>query len=211
MRNRIACGKLRKLTVGVAVSLMVSAGAMGSVAAVGSTPLDNTAAFVNVAALATTMQQSLQDGSWLTLDANRHSLADAVSPFVGVESWELVDSWAVADPRRQTVVYTALAQLGHPYVSLGDRPEVGFDCSGLTQYSWSTAGVPLEHQSEAQAGQGHARTFPSALPGDLLHYPGHIGIFLGAGRAIMHAVNHETGLAIGIANERTTTVVAPID
>lgn len=211
MRNRIACGRLRKLTVGVAVSIVLSAGALGSVAAVGSTPTDNTAAFANVASLATTMQQTLQTGSWLTMDTNRHALAEAVAPFVGVAPWELVDAWAVADPRRQTVVYTALAQISHPYVSLGDRPDVGFDCSGLTQYSWASAGVSLEHQSEAQIGQGHTRTFPSALPGDLLHYPGHIGLFLGAGRAIVHAVNHETGLAIGIANERTTTVVAPIE
>lgn len=211
MRNRIACGRIRKLTVGAAISVLLSAGAFGSVAAVGSTPADNATAFANVAQLATVMQQSLQDGSWLTMQTNRHALAEAVAPFVGVEPWELADAWAVTDPRRQIVVYTALAQLARPYVSFGDRPAAGFDCSGLTQYSWATAGITLEHQSEAQAGQGQRRTFISALPGDLLHYPGHIGLFLGAGHAIVHAVNHETGLAIGIANERSTTVVAPID
>jgi hypothetical protein len=40
------------------------------------------------------------------------------------------------------------------------------------------------------------------------HY---IGLFLGAGRAIVHAVNHETGLAIGVASERTGHAISPID
>ena len=156
------------------------------------------------------MEQSLESGNWLAIGAGRHALADAVAPFVGVESSALEDAWAVADPRRQTVIYTALSQLGKPYVTNGESPDVGFDCSGLTKYSWSKAGVTLEHQSEAQVGEGEARTFASAQPGDLLHYPGHIGLFLGAGRAVVHAVNHQTGLAIGIATEHTKNVIAPI-
>jgi peptidoglycan DL-endopeptidase CwlO len=108
------------------------------------------------------------------------------------------------------VIYTALSQLGKPYVTNGESPDVGFDCSGLTKYSWSKAGVTLEHQSEAQLREGEIRTFASAQPGDLLHNPGHIGLYLGVGRAMVHAVNHQTGLAIGIATEQMKDVIAPI-
>jgi cell wall-associated NlpC family hydrolase len=210
MKNRMTGGWFRKAAAGAALSLAVAASALGSTAAVGSPQSDNAPAFAQVSSLAQTMAQSLQSGSWLSLDADRHALAEAVAPFTDVEAWQLEDAWAVADPRRQTVVYTALAQLGHPYVTNGESPDVGFDCSGLTKFAWAPVGVTLEHQSEAQAGEGQSRSFASALPGDLLHYPGHIGLFLGAGRAIMHAVNHETGLAVGIANDRMTHVIAPI-
>ncbi len=206
MKNWMPYGRFRKTVGGMALVAIVVGSALGSMPASSSQSSD----FSQVAERAQAMEQSLESGNWLAIGAGRHALADAVAPFVGVESSALEDAWAVADPRRQTVIYTALSQLGKPYVTNGESPDVGFDCSGLTKYSWSKAGVTLEHQSEAQVGEGEARTFASAQPGDLLHYPGHIGLFLGAGRAMVHAVNHQTGLAIGIASEQMRNVIAPI-
>ena len=199
-------GLLRKTVGGLALIAIVVGSALGSMPASSSQSSD----FAQVTARAEAMEQSLESGDWLAIGTNRRSLAVVVSPFVGVPADDLEDAWAVADPRRQTVIYTALSQLGKPYVTNGESPDVGFDCSGLTKFSWAKAGVALEHQSEAQVRQGEARTFASAQPGDLLHYPGHIGMYLGAGRAIVHAVNHETDLAIGIASEHTKSVIAPL-
>jgi cell wall-associated NlpC family hydrolase len=207
MKKWMPYGLFRKTVGGMALMAIVVGSALGSMPASSSQSSD----FSQVAERAQTMEQSLESGDWLTVGANRHALADAVAPFVGVDTSALEDAWAVADPRRQTVIYTALSQLGKPYVTNGESPEVGFDCSGLTKYSWSKAGVALEHQSEAQLHEGEARTFASAQPGDLLHYPGHIGMFLGVGRAMVHAVNHQTGLAIGIATANTKDVIAPIN
>jgi peptidoglycan DL-endopeptidase CwlO len=193
-------------TLALAVSLAIGAATTASARPASAT---TAAAFGVIAERAATMRRSLDTGVWLTADLDRRALAEAVAPFVGVEAWELEDAWVVADPRRQSVVYAALAQLDRPYVSFGDSPAVGFDCSGLTQFAWATVGVPLEHQSEGQAAAGHARTFASAQPGDLLHYPGHVGLYLGAGKAEVHAVNHESGLAVGIANPRNK-VMSPI-
>jgi cell wall-associated NlpC family hydrolase len=206
MKKWMPYGLFRKTVGGMALVAIVVGSALGSMPASSSQSSD----FSQVAARAEAMEQSLESGNWLAIGADRHALADAVAPFVGVESSALEDAWALADPRRQTVIYTALSQLGKPYVTNGESPDVGFDCSGLTKYSWSKAGVTLEHQSEAQVRQGEARTFASAQPGDLVHYPGHIGMYLGAGRAIVHAVNHETDLAIGIASEHTKNVIAPL-
>jgi cell wall-associated NlpC family hydrolase len=206
MKKWMPYGLFRKTVGGMALVAIVVGSALGSMPASSSQSSD----FSQVAARAEAMEQSLESGDWLAVGANRHALAEVVSPFVGVPADALEDAWAVADPRRQTVIYTALSQLGEPYVTNGESPEVGFDCSGLTKFSWAKAGVALEHQSEAQVRQGEARTFASAQPGDLLHYPGHIGMYLGAGRAIVHAVNHETDLAIGIASEHTKNVITPL-
>jgi peptidoglycan DL-endopeptidase CwlO len=167
--------------------------------------------YSDVVIRATAVQRDLESGNFLTIGDDRRGLAEVVAPLTGVEAWQLEDAWATADPRRQAVIYTALAQLNHDYVTNGETPTVGFDCSGLTKYSWAAAGITLEHQSEAQMKQGEVRTYASALPGDLLHYPGHIGLFLGAGRAMVHAVNHATNLAIGIATENTLDVRSPLN
>ncbi len=206
MKKWMPYGRFRKTVSGMALAAIVVGSALGSMPASSSQSSD----FSQVAERAQAMEQSLESGDWLAVGTNRQALADAVAPFVGVESSALEDAWAVADPRRQTVIYTALSQLEKPYVTNGESPDVGFDCSGLTKFSWSKAGVALEHQSEAQVRQGEVRTFASAQPGDLLHYPGHIGMYLGSGRAIVHAVNHETDLAIGKASEQTKNVVSPL-
>jgi cell wall-associated NlpC family hydrolase len=206
MKKWMPYGLIRKTVGGMALVVIVVGSALGSMPASSSQSSD----FSKVAERAQAMEKSLESGDWLAIGADRHALAEAVAPFVELDASALEDAWAVADPRRQTVIYSALSQLERPYVTNGESPDVGFDCSGLTKYSWSRAGVELEHQSEAQVGQGEARTFASAQPGDLLHYPGHIGMFLGAGRAIVHAVNHQTDLAIGVAPDRTMDVVSPI-
>jgi cell wall-associated NlpC family hydrolase len=206
MKKWMPYGRFRKTVGGMALAAIVVGSALGSMPASSSQSSD----FSQVAARAQAMEQSLETGDWLAIETNRHALAEAVSPFVGVDASALENAWAVADPRRQTVIYTALSQLEKPYVTNGESPDVGFDCSGLTKFSWAKAGVTLEHQSETQVRQGEARTFASAQPGDLLHYPGHIGMYLGVGRAIVHAVNHQTNLAIGIATENTKDVIAPL-
>ena len=207
MRYRDLSGSIRRAGAGLLLAVAVLT--VGSVMPKASSSAD-TPDFTPVAVAAKHMQLSLESGDWLAIGTDRHALAEIVAPYIGVETPELENAWAVADPRRQTVIYTALSQLGLPYITNGESPDSGFDCSGLTKYSWSKAGVELEHQSEAQLGEGEARTFDSAQPGDLLHYPGHIGLYLGAGRGIMHAVNHATGLSIGIASDHTRNVIAPL-
>ena len=206
MKNRMPSGRWSKLCLGVVVAIVAVASALGAQPASGR----QSAEYEQVAAQAQAMQTSLDSGDFFAIGINRHALAEVVAPFAGVAASELEDAWAVADPRRQTAVYTALAQLGLPYVTNGESTTSGFDCSGLTKYAWGQAGVELEHQSEAQVGQGERRSFTSALPGDLLHYPGHIGLSLGVGRSLVHAVNHQTGLAIGEASAQTLDVIAPI-
>lgn len=80
----------------------------------------------------------------------------------------------------QIIVSAAYNQLGVPYVWGGASPS-GFDCSGLVMYCHSAAGVSLSHYSESQ-GAGGAVSDPQ--PGDVVYYPGHVGIYIGNGQMI---------------------------
>ena len=97
------------------------------------------------------------------------------------------------DARARRAVDTALAQRGLPYVWGGDGPtrgDAGFDCSGLTTFSYGTAGVPLPRTAHTQFYAGpHVPDGAPLQPGDLVFYgtPSrvhHVGMYLGEGRMV---------------------------
>ncbi|GCD40808.1 NlpC/P60 family protein [Streptomyces paromomycinus] len=96
-------------------------------------------------------------------------------------------------PAALAAVTYARSQLGLPYQWGGNGPshgDTGFDCSGLTQAAYATAGVRLPRTAQAQydaSPQLPAGTDP--LPGDLVFYgtPGrvhHVALSLGGGYVI---------------------------
>lgn len=87
-----------------------------------------------------------------------------------------------------------------PYRYATSVPGVGFDCSGLTSYAWSKAGVYLPHQSRSQYASVPHVSSGSAKPGDLLFFYSpisHVGIYLGGGQQV-HAPN--TGSVVSVAS-----------
>src|SRR4051794_27958350 len=94
---------------------------------------------------------------------------------------------------RAAVVAAAAAQVGWPYVWGGEsRAEGGFDCSGLVDYAFQAASVPLPGRPTAAALWSLAQPIaPSALePGDLVFLgapsgaPYHVGIYVGEGTVL---------------------------
>ncbi len=86
----------------------------------------------------------------------------------------------------QTVVDTALAQRGDPYVWGAGGPG-SFDCSGLTAYAYAAAGIALPHSSAAQARMGSPVSRGDLQPGDLVYFyspVSHIGIAIGNGMMV---------------------------
>jgi len=81
----------------------------------------------------------------------------------------------------------AYAELGCPYVYGGTGPcHLGFDCSGLVQAAWASAGVAIPRDSYEQWAE-LPHVAPSAIePGDLLLYngEGHVAIYIGGGYII---------------------------
>jgi cell wall-associated NlpC family hydrolase len=86
----------------------------------------------------------------------------------------------------QIAVDTALAQVGDPYVWGAGGPDA-FDCSGLTQYAYSAAGVSLPHSSRSQSTMGRSVSVSELQPGDLLFYyspTSHVAMYIGNGQMV---------------------------
>ena len=85
-------------------------------------------------------------------------------------------------------VAAAESQIGVPYVWGGETPGVGFDCSGLTAWSWGQAGVSLPHFSGGQMSDTTPVPLSDLQPGDLLFYgPGggdHVAMYVSPGTMI---------------------------
>ena len=100
---------------------------------------------------------------------------------------------ALPDQRAQVAISTAMAQIGLPYVWGGDGPtngDAGFDCSGLTTFSYAAAGVSLPRTAHTQYYKGpHVPQGAALQPGDLVFYgtPAkvhHVGMYLGDGKMV---------------------------
>ncbi len=86
----------------------------------------------------------------------------------------------------QVAVDTALAQVGDAYVWGAGGPDA-FDCSGLTQYAYSAAGVSLPHSSRSQSTMGTPVSVGDLQPGDLLFYyspTSHVAMYIGNGQMV---------------------------
>ncbi|SNR31053.1 C40 family peptidase [Blastococcus mobilis] len=93
---------------------------------------------------------------------------------------------AAASSAAQTVVSTALAQKGKPYVWAGAGPN-SYDCSGLTQRAFAAAGVKLPHSSRMQSKMGAPVSRNALRPGDLVFFynpVSHVGIYIGNGQMV---------------------------
>ncbi|MFE4668509.1 NlpC/P60 family protein [Streptomyces sp. NPDC056716] len=91
-----------------------------------------------------------------------------------------------ASGRAGAAVAAAQSAVGKPYVWGANGPS-GFDCSGLTQWSYAQAGVAIPRTSQGQRYAGRQVPLSQAQPGDLVTYrsdASHVGMYAGNGQVI---------------------------
>lgn len=97
-----------------------------------------------------------------------------------------------ANTNASSVAALAMQYVGVPYVWGGSSPS-GFDCSGLVSYVYAQFGVSLPHQSEGIRAAGTVVSASEARPGDVVWWPGHVGIYMGNGMMV-DAANESIGV-----------------
>jgi cell wall-associated NlpC family hydrolase len=101
-------------------------------------------------------------------------------------------------------IMAAESQIGVPYVWGGETPGVGFDCSGLVQWSFAQAGISLPRTSGAQFAATTQIPLADIQPGDLLFYgpdgSEHVAMYVGGGSMIEAPY---TGAHVWITGVRT--------
>lgn len=103
-----------------------------------------------------------------------------------------------SSPRAARAVAFAYRMIGRPYVWGATGPDA-YDCSGLTQAAWRSAGVSLPRTTATQITAGTRVPRSRLRPGDLVFFyagASHVGLYIGHGNMI-HAPH--PGSAVRIA------------
>ena len=122
-----------------------------------------------------------------------------------VQQTETTEVSAQPASNGQVIVDYACQFIGNPYVWGGTSLTDGADCSGFVQTVFANFGISLPRTTYDQINAGVEVSYDQAMPGDLICYDGHIGIYIGNGQ-IVNAQNPEQG--IGISPATYTTILS---
>lgn len=137
---------------------------------------------------------------------------DKETPGSGGSGGSSAPSGNLTQAQRSTIVQTALSQVGVDYDYGAMSPGVAFDCSGLTTYAYSRAGISIPRSSRTQydrvSKRGNLKTSTSALvAGDLVFYGSggrvsHVAVYIGGGE-VCHASDYGVGVIVSKVSYRS--------
>lgn len=106
--------------------------------------------------------------------------------------------------RGQSVVSYAKKFLGNPYVYGGTSLTNGTDCSGFVMRVYQQFGIHMPRTSYAMRSAGRGVSYSDMMPGDVVCYSGHVGIYAGNGQ-IVNAIDSAHG--IGMTNVNYAPII----
>ena len=110
----------------------------------------------------------------------------------------------------EEAISIATAQVGKSYV-LGAVGPDSFDCSGLVYYAYRAAGFKINHRCTTytmNANQAPFKTISRSelKRGDLIMYPGHVGIYLGPTLSSPKSLVHAAAPSHGVIYQRADSM-----
>ena len=137
---------------------------------------------------------------------------DKETPGSGGSGGSTAPSGNLTQAQCSVIVQTALSQVGVDYDYGAMSPGVAFDCSGLTTYAYSRAGISIPRSSRTQydrvSKRGNLKTSTSALvAGDLVFYGSggrvsHVAVYIGGGE-VCHASDYGVGVIVSKVSYRS--------
>ena len=152
-------------------------------------------------------EQAITAASAVGGQSAANEVIDAIQAAIATPTIAEVGSSAQGD---QAVQY-AESQRGVPYVWGGESAGVGFDCSGLVQWAWASAGITIPRTTESQYPDMIHVTLTQLQPGDLLFYYNLDGDHV-VDHVVMYVGSGPWGVdtTIAAAHSGTTVSLAPL-
>jgi cell wall-associated NlpC family hydrolase len=145
--------------------------------------------------------------AYVNYATHRTATARLAARQLGYDEFAMIAAWQSTSLDHQRAVLATMTQIGVPYRTNTSVEDEGFDCSGLTFYAWQASGVTLNRISGDQIGAATKMDRSTAKAGDLVHYPGHVMMYLGVDDAIVHSINSGRTVEIDtISKSRTDRV-----
>ena len=120
------------------------------------------------------------------------------------EAKRIEEEKAALRAKGQSVVSYAKQFLGNPYVYGGTSLTRGTDCSGFVMRVYQKFGISMPRTSYAMRSAGKAVSYNDMMPGDVVCYSGHVGIYAGNGQ-IVNAIDSAHG--IGMTNVNYARII----
>lgn len=130
-----------------------------------------------------------------TAEEEEVRLAAEEAARVAAEQARIEAEKAARHQKRLDIVAYAKQFIGNPYVYGGTSLTRGTDCSGFVMSVYRHYGVSLPHSSYAMRRVGQKVSLNDIEPGDIVCFPGHVGIYAGNGQ-IVNAINERKGIGM---------------